>query len=49
MYAVNAGEYFSKPGPRTITGLEVLANILDPEGFEDTRVPTDSFAKYEYN
>jgi iron complex transport system substrate-binding protein len=48
VYAVNAGAYFSKPGPRTITGLEVLAKIIDPENFEDIKVPTDSFAKYEY-
>ena len=33
VYAVNAGAYFSKPGPRTITGLEILAKIIDPEGF----------------
>jgi len=39
VYAVNAGAYFSKPGPRTITGLEVLAKIIDPEGFEDIKVP----------
>jgi iron complex transport system substrate-binding protein len=49
VYAVNAGAYFSKPGPRTITGLEVLAKIINPEGFEDIRVPTDSFTKYDYN
>ncbi|MGA9153273.1 MAG: cobalamin-binding protein [Candidatus Nitrosopolaris sp.] len=49
VYAVNAGAYFSKPGPRTITGLEVLAKIIDPEGFQDIKVPADSFAKYEYN
>jgi iron complex transport system substrate-binding protein len=49
VYAVNAGAYFSKPGPRTITGLEVLAKIIDPEGFEDIKVPSDSFTKYEYN
>jgi iron complex transport system substrate-binding protein len=30
VYAVNAGAYFSKPGPRTITGLEIL-KIIDPE------------------
>jgi len=48
VYAVNAGAYFSKPGPRTITGLEVLAKIIDPENFEDIKVPTDSFDKYEY-
>jgi iron complex transport system substrate-binding protein len=49
VYAVNAGAYFSKPGPRAITGLEVLAKIINPEGFEDIRVPTDSFTKYYYN
>jgi iron complex transport system substrate-binding protein len=47
VYAVNAVAYFSKPGPRTITGLEVLAKIIDPEGFQDIKVPTDSYAKYE--
>ena len=51
VYAVNAGAYFSKPGPRTITGLEVLANIIDPEGFQDIKVPADSYCKIinEYN
>jgi iron complex transport system substrate-binding protein len=49
VYVVNAGAYFSKPGPRTITGLEVLAKIIDPEGFQDIKVPAWSFAKYEYN
>jgi len=45
VYAVNAGSYFSKPGPRTITGLEVIAKIIDPKAFEDIKVPTDSFTK----
>jgi iron complex transport system substrate-binding protein len=49
VYAVNAGAYFSKPGPRTITGLEVLAKIIDPEAFEDIPVPVDSFTRYEHN
>jgi iron complex transport system substrate-binding protein len=49
VYVVNAGAYFSKPGPRTITGLEILAKIIDPEGFEDIKVPTDSFIKYGYH
>jgi len=49
VYAVNAGAYFSKPGPRTITGLEVLAKIITPEGFEDIQVPADSFTKYYYS
>ena len=46
VYAVNAGAYFSKPGPRTITGLEIIAKILDPEGFEDIKVPIGSFIRY---
>jgi iron complex transport system substrate-binding protein len=49
VYAVNAGAFFSKPGPRTIIGLEVLAKIIDPEGFEDIKVPSDSFTKYNNN
>ncbi|HET7148207.1 MAG TPA: cobalamin-binding protein [Candidatus Nitrosopolaris sp.] len=49
VYVVNAGAYFSKPGPRTVTGLEVLAKIIDREGFEDIRVPPDSFTKYNNN
>jgi iron complex transport system substrate-binding protein len=30
VYAVNTSVYFSKPGIRTITGLEILAKIIDP-------------------
>jgi iron complex transport system substrate-binding protein len=28
--AVNANAYFSKPGPRTITGLEIFTKIINP-------------------
>jgi iron complex transport system substrate-binding protein len=45
VYAVNANAYFSKPGPRIITGLEILAKIIDPEGFENIELPSDSFTK----
>jgi iron complex transport system substrate-binding protein len=45
VYAVNANAYFSKPGPRTITGLEILAKIIDPEGFGNIELPSDSFTK----
>ncbi|MER3407635.1 MAG: cobalamin-binding protein, partial [Nitrososphaera sp.] len=31
VYAVDAGSYFSKPSPRTVTGLEILARIIHPE------------------
>jgi iron complex transport system substrate-binding protein len=33
--AVNASAYFSRPGPRLIDGLELLAQILHPERFAD--------------
>jgi len=49
VYAVNAGAYFSKPGPRTITGLEIIAKIIDPGGSEDIKVPGNSFRKYDYH
>jgi iron complex transport system substrate-binding protein len=29
--AVDAAAYFSRPGPRLVDGLELLANILHPE------------------
>ncbi len=45
VYAVNANEYFSKPGPRTVTGLEILAKIIHPENFADIKIPQDSFKK----
>ncbi|HEV8387799.1 MAG TPA: cobalamin-binding protein [Nitrososphaera sp.] len=45
VYAVNAGAYFSKPGPRTITGLEILAKIVHPEASRHIRVPKGSFKK----
>ena len=28
LYVVDAGSYFSKPGPGTITGIEILAKII---------------------
>lgn len=31
VYAVDAAAYFSRPGPRLVDGLELLAGILHPE------------------
>ena len=45
VYAVDANSYFSKPSLRTITGIEVLANIIHPDVFGDLQLPEDSFAK----
>ena len=49
VYAVNAGAYFSKPGPRTITGLEIIAKILHPETSHNIRVPKSPFKKLLQN
>ena len=43
VFAVDAGAYFSKPSPRTITGIEILAKIIHPGKFMDIVVPQNSF------
>ncbi|MDE1766076.1 MAG: cobalamin-binding protein [Thaumarchaeota archaeon] len=47
VYAVNANEYFSKPGPRTVVGLEILAKIINPDTFRDLQIPKNSVQKVE--
>jgi iron complex transport system substrate-binding protein len=42
--AVNASAYFSRPGPRLIDGLELLAQILHPERFPDALAPSQALA-----
>ena len=43
VYAVDGTAFFSRPGPRLIEGLEILAAILEGAGFED--LPPRSVAK----
>jgi iron complex transport system substrate-binding protein len=31
VYALEANSYFSRPGPRLMTGIEALAKLLHPE------------------
>ena len=45
VYAVNANAYFSKPGPRTVAGLEIMAKILHPKASRHIRVPKGSYKK----
>jgi len=33
VFAVDAASYFSRPGPRIIDGIELLAELFDPDGF----------------
>lgn len=47
LYVVDAGSYFSKPGPRTFVGIEVLAKIINPNEFNHIRVPSKSFVKLD--
>ena len=47
VYAVNANEYFSKPGPRTVTGLEILSKIINPDTFHDLKIPDYSIQRID--
>ncbi len=49
VYAVNANAYFSKPGPRTVVGLEIIAKILHPKTSQHIRVPKGSYKKINTN
>ena len=35
VFAVDGSAYFSRPGPRVIDGIELLAEIFDPDAFEE--------------
>ena len=45
VYATDASSYFSRPGPRSVTGLEILAKIIHPDLFRDLNVPEGSFSR----
>ncbi len=47
VYAVNANEYFSKPSPRIVVGLEILSKIIHPDTFRDLQIPKQSIQKIE--
>jgi iron complex transport system substrate-binding protein len=40
LIALDGSSYFSRPGPRVIDGIEMLAEIFDPEAFVDISPPT---------
>ena len=46
-YVVDAGSYFSKPGPRTFSGVEILAKIIHPHDFNHITVPSNSFLRID--
>jgi iron complex transport system substrate-binding protein len=39
VYALDGSAYFSRPGPRVIEGIGLLAEIMDPDGFVDQAPP----------
>lgn len=45
VFAVDAMSYFSRPSPRLITGIEILAKIINPESFAQLVVPVNSYTK----
>jgi iron complex transport system substrate-binding protein len=44
VYAVDANAYFARPGPRVITGIELLAHLLHPD-LVAWRGPADAFCR----
>ncbi|MDH5244284.1 MAG: ABC transporter substrate-binding protein [Chloroflexota bacterium] len=43
IFALDAHAYFDRPGPRVIDGVELLAEVMDPDGFIDI-APQDGWA-----
>ncbi len=44
VFALNGSAYFSRPGPRVIDGIALLAELFDPGAFSD-EVPENSFVR----
>lgn len=44
-YVVDANSYFSKPSPRIVTGIEILAKVLHPGLFQDLKIPSGCYSK----
>jgi len=47
VFAVDSDSFFSKPSIRTITGLEIIAKIINPEQFSRLSVPENSFLQIQ--
>jgi len=42
IYLLDANSYFSRPGPRVVDGLEILAKTIQPESMKGYEPPADS-------
>jgi iron complex transport system substrate-binding protein len=49
VFAVDALSYFSRPSPRIIMGIEILAKIIHPDSFVDLEVPPNSYSRLKKN
>lgn len=45
VYNVNGSFYFNRPGPRVVTGLEILATIIAPDTFDELTLPDDAIGE----
>jgi iron complex transport system substrate-binding protein len=48
VYIVDSNSYFSKPGPRIFTGLEIISKIIHPILFKQMVVPRNSFKRIKH-
>jgi iron complex transport system substrate-binding protein len=46
IYALDGSSYFSRPGPRVVDGVALLADLMDPESADDT-LPIDAWLPVE--
>jgi iron complex transport system substrate-binding protein len=45
VFAVDAMSYFSRPSPRLISGIEILAKIINPNSFSNLAIPANSYRR----
>lgn len=45
VFAVDALSYFSRPSPRIITGVEILAKIFNPQSFTNLITPSNAYVR----
>jgi len=45
VFALDALSYFSRPSPRIITGIEILAKIFNPQHFSNLITPSNAYVR----
>jgi len=49
VFALDALSYFSRPSPRIITGIEILAKIFNPQPFTNLTTPSNAYVRIKKN